>query len=123
MPSRNMSKILLKILDNGTPKWVHFAYVSKDLYKEFFDVTKCEKSAFCDYLSIWVKGDFGMSLKMVTYTDIRKLKSLVKRKYRLEYSELYSLTDQENPSIYGWLRIWLSQHMRVEIAARKDYTE
>lgn len=113
-------KILVKTIRGDAIKWSHFCYVSSDLYQEFFKVTGCEKSEFGAFLSVWAKGDFGEDLSMAYFEDIAKLKHLVNLKYRSEYSELYCLTAKENPDIRGWLRMWVSQHMRIEIAARKE---
>lgn len=113
-----LKKILVKVLKDEEWKWVHFCYVYSNLYDSFFDITKCEKSEFGTFLSMWAKGDFSVSINMSTYEDVQKLKSLVNQKYTLEYKELYALNQEENPEIRGWLRMWVSQHMRVEIAAR-----
>lgn len=116
----NLKKILVKVIRDESIKWSHFCYISEELYDEFFRVTKCEKSEFGAFLSMWVKGDFDVRLSMSSYDDIIHLKHLVEKRYSEEYAELYALTESENPKIHGWLRMWVSQHMRVEIAARKD---
>lgn len=115
-----LRKILLKVLRGNSIQWVHFCYVSQDLYEEFFDTVKCEKSEFGKFVSTWAQGDFGRKLSMSSFDDIIALKYIVNRTYAEEYSELYALTPEENPKINGWLRMWVSQHMRVEIAARKE---
>lgn len=114
-----LKKILLKVIRQDVIKWCHFCYVSSELYNEFFKYTGCEKSEFGAFLSIWVKGDFNVKLSMSSYEDVTRLRYLVQKKYAEEYAELYALTEEENPKIHGWLRMWVSQHMRVEIAARK----
>ncbi len=118
-----MRKIVLKVLRGDTWQWVHFCYIQNALYEQFFEATKCEKSAFGAFLSIWVKGDFGINLQMLTYDDIVKLRHLIHTRYTQEYPELYMLNSEENPRIQGWVRLWVSQHMRVEIAARKETNE
>ena len=115
-----MSKIVVKVIRDNDLKWVHFCYVPTELYDTFFQVTKCEKSGFGAFLSIWAKGDFDVHMGMSTFEDIQRLRHLVNRKYAEEYAELYSLTVGENPKVDGWMRMWVSQHMRVEIAARKE---
>lgn len=117
-----LKKILIKVIRGDEIKWVHFCYVSEELFYEFFKVAKCERSEFGTFLSMWAQGDFSVKLKMSQYDDIQTLKYLVNKKFISEYSELYDLNQEENPRIDGWLRMWVSQHMRVEIAARKgDY--
>lgn len=114
-----LQKILVKVIRDNSIKWCHFCYISAELYEEFFRVTGCEKSEFGAFLSVWVKGDFDVRLSMSSYDDIVQLRYLVNKRYSEEYAELYALTESENPKIHGWLRMWVSQHMRVEIAARK----
>jgi SRSO17 transposase len=114
-----LSKILVKVIRNDEWKWVHFCYVYSDLYDEFFKYTECEKSEFGAFLSMWAQGDFNEKMGMSTFEDIQRLRYLVDKKYKDEYSELYALSKEENPSIHGWMRMWVSQHMRIEVAARK----
>ena len=112
-----MKKILVKVIRDGEWKWVHFCYIHADLYDAFFRVTKREKSEFGAFLSVWAQGDFQVKLPMSTYDEIQQLRYLVNKKYAEEYAELYALNKEENPRIEGWMRMWVSQHMRVEIAA------
>lgn len=114
-----LKKILVKVIRDESIKWCHFCYVSTELYDEFFRVTGCEKSEFGAFLSVWAKGDFNVKLSMSSFDNVLQLRYLVNQWYSKEYSELYALTEEENPRINGWLRMWVSQHMRVEIAARK----
>lgn len=116
--ARKMTKILVKVLRDDQWKWVHFCYIYSDLYDYFFKVTGIERSEFGVFLSMWARGDFGVKRHMSTYEDIQYLRKLVSDKYREEYAELYALNDEENPNISGWMRMWVSQHMRIEIAAR-----
>ena len=113
-----LSKILVKVVRDGDLKWVHFCRVFTDLYDTFFRFTGCEKSEFGAFLSIWARGDFSVKLSMSTFEDIQTLRYLVNKKYSEEYAELYALNEEENPKIRGWMRMWVSHHMRVEIAAR-----
>lgn len=113
-----LSKILVKVARDNDIKWIHFCYISTDLYNEFFKATGIEKSEFGAFLSMWAKGDFDQKLPMTTFEDIQSLRYLVNKKYTEEYSELYALSKEENPDIQGWMRMWVSQHMRIEIAAR-----
>lgn len=114
----HLKKIIVKVLKGDEWKWIHFCYISFDLYNLFFKVTKCEKSGFSAFLSMWAQTDFNLKNTMTTYDDIIALRYAIKRKYENEYPELYALTEEENPRIEGWMRMWVSQHMRVEIAAR-----
>lgn len=115
-----LSKILVKVAQDNEWKWIHFCYVYADLYEAFFKATKCEKSEFGSFLSMWARGDFEAKMSMSSYEDIQRLRVLINQKYRQEYAELYTLNPEENPRIQGWVRMWVSQHMRIEIAARME---
>lgn len=114
-----LQKVIVKVQHNNKWAWVHFCYVYSSLYNAFFKVTGCEKSEFGNFLSIWAKGDFNLKLNMSTYEDLQQLKKVINESAMADYSELYSLNPEENPRIQGWVRLWVSQHMRVEIAARE----
>lgn len=114
-----LKKVLVKVIRDNDIKWSHFCYISKDLYEEFLAVTGCDRSELGAFLSIWAKGDFDEEMSMSFFEDIERLRYLINKKYAEEYAELYALTKEENPRINGWIRMWTSQHMRVEIAARK----
>lgn len=114
----NFRQLHLKVIRDGQIKWIHYCDIEEKLYLEFFRVTQCERSEFGAYLSVWARADFGVDLTMGTYSDAKHLKRLVAEKYRKEYSELYMLKKEENPVIKGWFRMWVSQHMRVEVAGR-----
>lgn len=117
-----MRKLMLKIRDNPGWKWVHFSYVHPEVYDAFFRAVNCKKAEIAKFLSMWARADFKVTLSMETLEDVQRLKHLVETKYRVEYSELYLLHKEENPKITGWVRMWVSQHMRVETAARtEDY--
>lgn len=118
-----MKKIILKVLNEDSWEWVHFCYIPAQIYDEFFKTTGCEKSEFGTFLSVWAKGDFGLKTSVSTLDEVKGLRYAINKKYLQEYAELYALSDTENPRIYGWVRMWVSQHMRVEIAARKDFTD
>lgn len=118
MKGPRLSKLLVKVLRDGEWKWIHFCYVYTNLYDAFFHIVQCEKSEFGTFLSMWARGDFQVKLRMSTYEDVQKLRELVEQRYQQEYSELYALNPEENPKVQGWMRMWVSQHMRVEIAAR-----
>lgn len=111
-------KLLLKVLRNDEIVWVHFCYISNDLYEKFFRMPGVEKADFAYYLSKWVKEDFGVKLKMATYKDLETLRALVKEHFESVYEELYGQRIGVNPEIRGWLRLWVSQNIMKEL---KDY--
>lgn len=115
-----VKKILVKVVRDDSLKWVHFCRVSTEVYDEFFKVTECSTADFGAFLSVWAKNDFGVRLTMATFEDIRYLKTLVKRRFQIEYCDLYALPGAESLSIRGWFQIWVSQHMKEEISERKS---
>lgn len=118
MPAVANRKILLKVLRNNEVSWVHFCYIPEDLYEKFFRVTQCEKSEFGAYLSKWARRDFNINLKMSDYKDIERLRQIVFRHFEEAYSELYKQRLGVTPEIRGWLRLWVSQNIMMEL---KDY--
>lgn len=120
MRSPKMKKILVKVLKGSEWKWVHFCYVSNRLYGEFFKWAKCDTVDFTTFLSEWIQGDFKIKMPISTYDELQQLRYLVNKRYSEEYPELYALTKEENPIINGWVRLWVSQHMRIEISSRKE---
>ena len=113
-------KILLKVIRNNEIRWVHFCYVSPKIYENFFQATGCEKNEFGAYLSQWARDDFVVTLPMSTYEDMRKLQELVETRSKYEYAELYSTDAAETIKVSGWLRRWVTYHMRLETLMRRD---
>lgn len=115
-------KVVLKVSDSKAYgfKWVHFCYMSGDLYSRFFSVTGIEKSELGTYLSSWAEKDFNMQhVPVNTSDDVANLIAIINNHFAKQYTELYN-NPTENPSIRGWVRMWLSGHMREEILARSD---
>lgn len=109
-----MKKVLVKALRDNEVQWIHFTAIPEELYRKFFRVTGSDTLDLNSYLSRWCKEDFDVTLKMLKYDDIYHLKLAIKERFQTEYSELYGKS--EMPEIRGWVRMWLSQHMREEIA-------
>lgn len=108
-------KLLLKVIRDNKICWVHLCYISPVVYDDFFRVTSCEKNEFGAYLSKWAREDFKLTLPMSSYSDMLKLEKLVEDRYKYEYSELYSGDPEENIKVSGWLRKWLTYHMKLEV--------
>lgn len=115
----DLKKVVVKVKKQGIPQWVHFCYAPADLCNEFFTVTGCKPSELNKYLSAWARGDYSLKSSMETYDDIITLRHYINMNFKRDYPELFILTDRENPQVTGLTRLWLSQHMRIEIAARK----
>lgn len=117
-PLSRYKKVTLKVIRDGEITWVHLCSISRSLFYEFHETTGCDRSEFGAFLSVWCKRDFHRDMSFARYEDVQELRKLVNEKYHKEYPELYYLTDEENPRVSGWFRLWLSQHMRVEIVSR-----
>lgn len=115
-----VKKILVKVVRGNSIKWVHFCRVPAEVYDEFFRVTECSTSDFGAFLSVWARNDFGVRLTMATFEDVLHLKTLVKRRFQIEYSDLYTMPGASSLDIRGWFQIWVAQHMQEEISERKS---
>ncbi len=113
-----MKKVLVKVIRDGDIKWVHFSAIPSRLYKRFFTNTGTEPADLNEYLSKWCKEDFDTNLKMYKYDDIYHLKKAINERFQAEYAELYG--SAEMPEIRGWVRMWLSQHMELELELIKN---
>ena len=113
MAQVKMKKVLVKVLREGEIKWTHFSAIPAELYERFFTDAGIEAADLNDYLSKWYFNDFNKILKMYKYSDIIKLKADINRKFETKYSELYGYAGM--PEIRGWVRMWLSQHMELEL--------
>ena len=114
-PPEKMKKVVIKVLKEGQINWVHFSAVPEKVYKKFFKVCETEPSDLNRFLSKWCKQDFDVTLRMYKYDDIVHLKKAVVERFQSEYPELYG--SREMPMVKGWVRMWLTQHMKEEIAA------
>lgn len=108
-------KLLIKVDKNGSSVWTHLCYVNSELWQAFCVVTGANSLQLPMYLSTWLREDFNVSLRVEDYEDVVTLKGIIEDRFQEAYPELYTLNEYENPEISGWLRLWLSQHMRVEI--------
>lgn len=110
-----MKKVVIKAWRDGQISWVHFSIIPEKVYKKFFKLYEIEPTDLNKYLSKWCKQDFDVMLRMYKYEDIAHLKKAIIERFQSEYPELYG--SGEMPIIKGWVRMWLTQHMKEEIAA------
>lgn len=110
---KGLKKVLVKVIRDGGIEWVHLSAVDETLYKRFFETTNTRPVDLNDYLSQWCKDDFDVRLRMYKYNDIYHLKKAINERFQTEYAELYG--SAEMPEIRGWVRMWLSQHMEMEL--------
>lgn len=113
-----MKKVLVKVIRDGDIKWTHFSAIPARLYKRFFTNTGTEPSDLNEYLSKWCKEDFDVVLRMYKYDDLYHLKKAINERYAAEYPELYG--SEELPQVRGWVKMWLCQHMKLELELLKD---
>lgn len=112
--TNKMKKVVVKVLRDGTIQWVHFSAVPESLYRKFFKTTGSEPADWNQYLSKWCKQDFDVTLRMFKFDDISHLRKAVIERYEADYAELYG--KQSELFIRGWVKMWLCQHMKEEIA-------
>lgn len=120
MPMRKpdrMKKVVIKVLRDGEIKWVHFSAVPEKLYRKFFKTTESEPADLNQFLSKWCKQDFDVTLRMYKFDDISNLRKAIIERYEADYPELYN--SQSQLWIQGWVKMWLSQHMKEEIVIWK----
>lgn len=101
------------MLKDGQITWVHFSAVPEKIYNKFLKVTETEPADLNTFLSKWCRQDFEVMLRMYKFDDIYHLKKAIVERFESEYPELYGA--QEMPIIRGWVRMWLTQHMKEEI--------
>lgn len=112
-----MKKILFRVDRCGDLEWVHFCYVPAEVRDRFFAVTKMTNDELKHCVEHWLYEDYKAIVKINTYDDVDKARQVIKQRFHTEYSELYIMGDGGgNPSVFGIVRMWLVQHMRVEIA-------
>lgn len=107
-------KILLK---TGRPKklvWVHFCYVSDNLYNSFLEATGCRSTELVTQLERWAKEDFNIVIRLNTVENIFKLRKIISIWYKEEYKELCG-NFEGHIHVMGWVRLWVSQHMQLEV--------
>lgn len=112
--STKLKKIQIKVIDDISDdiKWEHLAYAEPAVYDEFLKTMGCSRKEFANYVSKWAFFDFNIKLTMAHRNDIETLRVLVKERYKKAYPDLYveSETDRQ-----GWMRAWLTKHMKEEI--------
>ena len=114
---RTDTKILIKLHDGYTTKWVHLCYVDSELYKEFLQ-TPVGSKTINELILNWSKNDFGVPLSTLSnMADLEVVKELIKKTYKALYPDLYrdSETDRQ-----GWIRVWITNNMKKEIEAWKN---
>lgn len=109
-----VKKLMLKVLDEdiGKEKWVHICYIGSVLYNSFLQTFGINSVEFADYVSLWVKQDFNLSLNMSTKRDVAIMKATICEKYRVLYPTIYNNTTIDTQ---GWVRVWLTQKMEKEL--------
>ena len=107
--NKGTTKLLIKIFDGSSAKWVHLCYVDSELFKEFSaKVTDTLNTS----IQSWAKEDFGEALYIGSIKDLEKLRLLISKYSKEVYPDLFkeSRTDRQ-----GWVRVWITSHMRKEL--------
>lgn len=109
------TKILVKVKDLNSLKWIHLCYIDSDLWQEFLQDSTSE--GLNQLLADWCQEDFKVQLPMATAADIATLKELIRSHYEKQYPEIFleSKTDRQ-----GWIRVWFTQKVKGAINVRKQ---
>ena len=104
-------KISLKVLlpNNKTEYWSHFCYVDVALKTKFNAFTDTPMK---DWVIRWSRKDFNMP-DLDTTKDLDKLKSKIRHTYAQLFPTIYRQMETDRQ---GWVRIWLSDHIREELS-------
>lgn len=112
-----MKKVLFRVDHNGDYEYVHFCYIPANLYTKFKQVTGVSSPKLKDYVERWIYDDYSIRVHITTYDEVVSARNLICQRFRQGYPELFILGDNTgNPTIYGVIRMWLVQHMRIEMA-------
>ena len=103
------TKLLIKIFDGSSAKWVHLCYVDSDLFQKFVEKAEATLNV---YIQAWTKLDFNEALYIGSIKDLEKLRLLGAEYAKKTYPDLFkeSRTDRQ-----GWVRVWITSHMRKEL--------
>lgn len=111
---KDLTKVLLKLLDENQDRlrWVHFCYLSRELYLKYLVTFDLERAELAEAVSRWAREDFNIDLPMTTAKDISILKALIFDKYHSIYPHITRTAHNDHQ---GWLRVWVSTHMEKDL--------
>ena len=107
-------KLLIKV-DSSPSQWNHFCYIEESVYNAFVSIGN--KGSINSIISRWCKEDFDVDNPALSMEEIQELKDLIKSHYKEKYPEVYRDSDTDRQ---GWVRVWVTEHMKKEIANGKE---
>lgn len=112
MEDNRLTKILIKISEGNTNKWIHLCYIPESLYEAYRTQLPDHLLNLNETLSKWAKEDFDVDLAVTEAEGLETLKSLVKEHYKQAYPDVYleQTTDRQ-----GWLRVWIVKKMKEDL--------
>lgn len=114
-------KVLVKVLDENIDKlvWEHVCYCARDVYIGFLRKTHIERFELADYITKWAREDFCIDLPMSTVKDVTILRELILDKYKTVYPHIVTHPEDRKYDYQGWVRVWLTEHMKKELRLMK----
>ena len=107
-----MTKLLLKLHEEQSSKWVHLCYLPEQLYKDYSEKKPQELADLNGTLARWAKEDFNQDIAVSTQEDLDTLKSLIKNYCKETYPDVYL---EQSTDRQGWLRVWIGKKMREDL--------
>lgn len=117
-----MQKIVIPVDDpkTGKERWQHFCYISRELYKEYLLMTgKTPRELALDFQQ-WAQEDFSAMYDLHSMEDVDRLRQCVQNAYEASHPALFTCPEEEGPAVKGWVRFWVSCHMRSAIESLKE---
>lgn len=113
-------KLLIKVIDEGDWKWVHFCHIDKNLFKQFKELYPEDSFVLSTFITTWIREDFQVTMSMVYKKNVLQLRNLIETWYRKEYPELYLKNcPGDKRRITSLISVWMTQHMQYEIERRR----
>jgi tRNA nucleotidyltransferase (CCA-adding enzyme) len=92
------------------------------VYDDFFkDKHIGRMERFKKRIRKWVKQDYGVDIQLHTLEDLKKFRAFIISVYKNEYHELFPKTGYCF-SEHGWVTLWVTKHMEMEIEANEHQT-
>ena len=100
-----LKKVQFKL---GDGSWVHFCYVDSELKGDFVTVSD---ESLAPWVKRWAEEDYNLS-QVDTPEELAELKEAIRQEYQEKYPELFLPSRTDNQ---GWVRVWLTQHIKEEL--------
>lgn len=112
LTGEKMIKLLIKIFDGETAKWVHLCYIPELLYETYKEQKPDNLKDMNTTISRWVKKDFDKDIEICNAASLEEVKSLIKAFCKETYPDVYL---EQSTDRQGWLRVWISKKMKEDL--------